>query len=35
MVAERRYTVKEAREVTDDTVIWLLYIGDFLLLREC
>ena len=35
MVAEGRYTVKEAREVTDDTVIWLLYIGDFLLLREC
>ena len=35
MVAEGRYTVKEAREVIDDTVIWLLYIGDFLLLREC
>ena len=35
MVTEGRYTVKEAREVTDDTVIWLLYIGDFLLLREC
>ena len=33
MVAEGRYTVKEAREVTDDTVIWLLYIGNFFTLK--